>query len=174
MNINNGKIKTLTMSAFGLALSVLSLILFRGPISIVSTLLIPAIIVLFSGNKLEGYAFSSIGLFIITLLFFPTQIIFVSGYAILGLLLKSLALSSNQKVKIHPGKFMLYLLITSLVLYMGLRLTELLFLVPLHAMMLGISRGSSAIYAGILILEGLFVSVFNFGILKLLISRINP
>jgi len=77
---NNQKIKTLTMSAFGLALSVLSLILFRGPISIVSNFLIPAIIVLFSGNKPEGYGLTSIGLFVVTLLFFPTQIIFVAGY----------------------------------------------------------------------------------------------
>lgn len=171
---NNQKIKTLTMSAFGLALSVLSLILFRGPISIVSTFLIPAIIVLFSGNKPEGYGLTSIGLFVVTLLFFPTQIIFVAGYLILGLFLKLLAVSSSLKVRFKPIGFILYTTITSLVLFAGIRLTELIFLVPLHSMMVGISGGSPLSYAGILLLEGLLISFFNFGILKLFKSRINP
>ena len=167
------KIKTLTMSAFGLALSVLSLILFRGPVSIASTFLIPAIIVLFSANKLEGYALTSIGLLSVTLIFFPTQLVFVSSYVVLGLLLKLLAVSSKLKVKFNPIKFIIYTTITSLVLFAGIRLTELIFLVPLHRMMVGISGGNPLVYAGILLFEGLLVATCNFSILKLFMTRIN-
>ena len=171
MKNTDGKIKTLTMSAFGLALSVLSLLLFRGPISIFSTFLIPAIIVLFSGNKNGGYMLTSIGLFVVTLLFFPTQLIFVSGYVVLGLFLNLLAVSSSLQVKFNPIKFIIYTIITSLVLFAGIRLTELIFLVPLHALMVGISGGSPLAYAGILLLEGLLISIFNFGLLRVFIIR---
>ncbi|MCR3956934.1 MAG: hypothetical protein NUK57_11615 [Gudongella sp.] len=174
MKNNEGKIKTLTMSAFGLALSVLSLLLFRGPISIVSTFLIPAIIVLFSGNKNGGYVLTSMGLLTVTLLFFPTQIIFVFGYIILGHFLKLLIIDSNQRVKLITLNFILYVIITTLVLFLGIRLTELIFLVPLHTMMLRISGSNPLLYLGILFFEGLLVSIFNFALLRLLNSRIDP
>lgn len=174
MNTTNGKIKTITMSALGLALSVVSLILFRGPTSIFSTFLIPAILVIFSGNRTYGYALTSMGLLFVTLFFFPTQLVFVSGYVILGHLLRLLSLSTNHRVKVKSGKFILYMGLTSLVLYSGIRLTQFLFLVPLHTMMLGLSRGNPLLYAGILAIEGLFISVFNFGILKLFFSRTEP
>jgi len=171
MKNTDGKIKTLTMSAFGLALSVLSLLLFRGPISIVSTFLVPAIIVLFSGNKNRGYVLTSMSLLTVTLLFFPTQTIFVIGYILLGLFLKLLAFDSNLRVKLINLNFILYVIITALVLFLGIRLTELIFLVPLHTMMLRISGNTPLLYVGILIVEGILISIFNFGLLKLLISR---
>jgi hypothetical protein len=162
------------MSAFGLALSVLSLLLFRGPISIVSTFLVPAIIVLFSGNKNGGYVLTSMSLLTVTLLFFPTQTIFVIGYILLGLFLKLLAFDSNLRVKLINLNFILYVIITALVLFLGIRLTELIFLVPLHTMMLRISGNTPLLYVGILIVEGILISIFNFGLLKLLISRPFP
>jgi hypothetical protein len=114
---------------------------------------------------------TSIGLFVVTLLFFPTQLIFVSGYVVLGLFLNLLAVSSSLKVKFNPIKLIIYTSITSLVLFAGIRLTELIFLVPLHGMMVGISGGNPLAYAGILLLEGLLISIFNFGLLRVFITR---
>ncbi len=170
---NNKNIKILTMSAFALALSVLSLLLFRGPVSIVSTFLIPAIIVLFSRGELKSYLLVSVGLFIIALMFFPTQIIFVATYMLLSALLNVLFITSDFKVKTNPLGVLGYILIVSLVLFVGIRLTELVFLVPLHTMMLRISGNNMLFYAGILFLEGIFVSIFNIGILRLFIYRIT-
>lgn len=170
---NNKNIKILTMSAFALALSVLSLLLFRGPVSIVSTFLIPAIIVLFSRGELKSYFLVSAGLFITTLLFFPTQIIFVATYILLSILINIFFITSDLKVKTSPIGVLGYILIVSLVLFVGIRLTELVFLVPLHTMMLRISGNNMLVYSGILFLEGIFVSIFNIGILRMFISRIK-
>ncbi|WP_422485874.1 hypothetical protein [Gudongella sp. DL1XJH-153] len=169
---NNKNIKTLTMSAFALALSVFSLLLFRGPISIASTFLIPVIIVLFSRGQLKSYLLVYAGLFTTTLLFFPTQIIFVATYMLLSALLKVFFITSTFKVNISLLGVIGYILIVSLVLFVGIRLTELVFLVPLHTMMLRISGNNFLSYSLILVIEGIFVSIFNIGILRLFVPRI--
>lgn len=54
--------------------------------------------------------------------------------------------------------FIPYLLLNSLLLFIGLKVTDFIFLTPLHAMMLRLSGGSLFRYAAIMVLEATVVS----------------
>ena len=76
------QINVLTRSALALALSVVSLLLFRGTTSIVSAFIIPVVIALFSKrNEVLSFVYIATSLIMMTVLFFQTQIIFIIGYA---------------------------------------------------------------------------------------------
>lgn len=166
------RILGLTRASLALAISIVCLILFRGPISIVSTFLLPPIIVLFeSGKALLYYLLTSMGLFITTLIFFPTQLIFVLTYLILALAL--MMLRKKRDRKISPFNTLLYLFLTIIALFVGIRLTQLIYMIPLHTMMLRISNNNPLFYFLIILMEAVLVCVFNFGILKLFKSRVR-
>ncbi len=164
----------LTRSAIALALCVVSLLLFRGPTSIVSTFIIPAVIVLFSsGRERSSFLYIATGLLIMTGLFFQTQIIFVLGYLLLSIALKRFLLDSEMKVRISPFGILKYLLSVILVLFVGIQLTQILFLIPLHDMMLRLSNHQPVRYFAILLLEGGVITVLNLLILKAFAARIR-
>ena len=169
---SRSELRSLTSAALALAVSTVCLLIFRGPVSIVAALIIPAVIVLFACQNKPLYSgLLSIGLLVVTLLFFQTQLLFVAGYLCLALALNNLLISADMKVRLHPLPVMLYLLVTVIILYGGIRLTEHLFLVPLHQMMLRLSGHNPLRYAAIIFAESLFICAFNVVILKLFISR---
>ena len=166
--------RMLSTASIALALSVVSLFLFRGVTSILSTFMIPAIIVLFSKkDDLTVFAYTAFGLITVTVLFFQTQIIFVTGYLFLSLALKHYFMESEMKLKISLSGVVKYLLIVVAVLFVGIQLTQIIFLIPLHDMMLRMSNADPLRYLGILLLEGVAITLFNLLILKAFTSRIK-
>ena len=162
------------MSAFSLALCVLSLLMFRGPLSIASALLIPAIIVVFSKNRsFYYYLLTSVGLVLTALLFFHAQTVFVTMYLLLSAALRVLLTNSNMELSLKPVPALVYILFSSAVLYLGIRLTEWIFLVPLDKMMLRLSANDALRYMGIMLAEGLLVFLLNAAILKAFLTRIK-
>lgn len=166
--------RMLTMAALTLALSSVIIFLFRGPISILSAFLIPAIIVLFSrGYGTIYYFLISMGLLLISLMFFQTQLIFTAGYAILAVGLKVFLVDSNMNLKLSISKILLYLASVVLILSAGLWLTEKIFLIPLHTMMMRISGGQILMYLGILIIESVLVTLCHILVLNGFLKRIK-
>ncbi len=163
----------LTMSAIALALSVVSLLLFRGPISILSAFIIPAVLVLFTSGERKTFPFTAIGLIIMTGLFFQTQIVFVPGYLFLALFLRRFFMDSEREMKVSLAGVLLYIATVMLILWIGIQLTQMIFLIPLQDMMLRLSGHDPLRYAGILFAEGAAITLFNLLLLKAFLSRIK-
>jgi len=162
------------MAAFTMALSSVSLLLFRGPISILSAFLIPVIIVLFSrGYGRSYYILIFIGLLLVSALFFQTQLIFTAGYGLLAVGLRVFFLDRDMFLKLGISKMLLYLGSVVLILFSGLWLTEKLFLVPLHTMMLKISGGQIHVYLGILLIESVLVTSCHILVLNGFLKRLK-
>jgi len=173
-DLNKKNIKLLSMSAISLALSVLFLIMFRGPISILSTFIIPPIIVLFSlNNDLRYYVLTSLGLIIISSIFFPTQIVFVTLYILLAFFIRFLFFNNKNELKIKVPSVITYIILVMISLYLGIRITQIIFLVPLHTMMLRLSGGNPINYIGILIIEAIITVSVNIIFLRVFFSRID-
>ena len=78
----------LAASGMTLTLCILSLMLFRGVLSILQALIIPAVIVLLTGRQPWIYTFAAgISLLVLTLVFFPTQVVFMAAYFMMDLIL---------------------------------------------------------------------------------------
>lgn len=162
------------MAALTLALSSVSIFLFRGPISILSAFLIPVIIVLFSrGYGMFYHILVSMGLLLISLMFFQAQLIFTAGYALLAVGLRVLLLDRNMNLKLSIIKTLLYLAFVVLTLSAGLWLTEKIFLIPLHTMMLKLSGGKILFYLGILIIESILVTLCHILVLNGFLKRLR-
>jgi hypothetical protein len=168
------QINVLTRSALALALSVVSLLLFRGTTSIVSAFVIPVVIALFSKrNEVLSFVYIASSLIMMTVLFFQTQIIFIIGYLLLSLVLKHLLMDSAMKVKFSFTGILKYLLAVMAILFMGIWLTQVIFLIPIHDMMLRFSNNHPLRYLGILLVEGIAITVVNLLFLKATTSRIK-
>ncbi len=166
--------KVLTRSAIALALSMISLLLFRGATSIVSTFIIPVVIVLFSKrNEPISFIYIATGLLMMTALFFQTQIVFVAGYLLLSLVLKYYLLDYRNKVMFSVPGILKYLFAVIVILFIGIQLTQWIFLIPLHDMMLKLSNNQPLRYIGILLMEGIAITLVNLLLLKALTSRIK-
>lgn len=166
--------EALASAAIALALSVVCLIIFRGKVSIISTFIVPAVIAAFSRKYgLFYYFLTSAGLLMMTFLFFNTQIIFVLGYIMLSIGLKKFMINSEMKVKFRWPYFLAYTTLVMAALFIGIQLTQAIFSIPLHDMMMRISNYRYSRYFFVLLLEGVAVSIINFMIVKLLLIRIR-
>lgn len=158
------KNKEIVLSAIAISLALSSLMIFRGSTSLASALFIPLTIAIFTKNHSNRlFIFTGALLVFSTVALFTTQTVFVLGYMLMGYMLK----------KAH-GKFgfLGYVVATAFLLYIGIRLTELVFLVPIHQMMNRISGGSIFVYGGIVLFESLFVSFVQFGFLRTVDKKI--
>ncbi|SDB90642.1 hypothetical protein SAMN05421734_102370 [Pelagirhabdus alkalitolerans] len=138
-------------ASIGLALTIISLVLFRGTTSIVSFILIPVILAYFSQNKLMKRILMTAFL-IVVLLVAQTQLIFAVTYILLTNLYKPLF--SRKITKTH---FALTIVSVMFSLIVSLMLTEWLFQVPIHSMMLELSNHIISIYVAIIFLESIFI-----------------
>ncbi len=164
---------TLTASAFALALSIINLMLFRGTISILAACFVPAIIVIFSkGQKMNYYLYVSVGLFLVAPMFFQTQIVFVAGYVVLALGMRLLLIDRDLNLRRGLVSSAGYVLLVAVILWMGMILTEYLFLIPLNSMMIRLSKGSNVLYMGILLLEGLLVFLVNMAVMTIYLTKV--
>jgi fucose 4-O-acetylase-like acetyltransferase len=166
--------KPLTMAAFAVALSAVGPMFFRGPLSLVSALYVPAVLVLFTKDGgLTNQVLTAIALLAVALLFFQAQIVFVLGYVLLSFTLRLLVAAPNLTLRLQPALVAGYTLLAAAVLFLGIRLTDFIFGVPLHAMMLRISGNNLWVYFGILLVEALLISGLNISFLKVLLPRVT-
>ncbi len=108
-----------------------------------------------------------------TFLFFQAQTFFVIAYLLLSFGLRLLLVSSDMKVIFKPFRVIIFVLLATAVLYIGIRLTQWVFLVPLHRMMLSLSGYNDLRYFAMLLAEGTLVFVLNAVILKTLFPKIR-
>jgi len=166
--------KTLLMSAFSLAFCILCLLAFRGSLSVASAFIIPAVIVAFSRNcGISYYVLTYTGLMVVTFIFSQTQMFFVMAYLLLSFALKGLLVTPDLEIRFKLVNIIIYILLTTAVLYTGIRITQWYFLVPLHRMMLILSGYNDLRYFVILLLEATLVFVLNAIILKALFPKIR-
>lgn len=162
----------ITSAAIAIALTVVFMLVFRGPASIISALVVPAVIVLLAKNKgLIYYILISCGLVFFALLLFQTQLVFVGGYLLLSLALKLILVGKNSQIKLKPLPISLYTASVIIVLFLCIRLTEWLFLIPLHQMMLRLSDGNPLLYLLILFAESILICAVNIAFLKVFYAR---
>ncbi|MDP2814629.1 MAG: hypothetical protein Q8S15_03785 [Erysipelotrichaceae bacterium] len=152
----------IALSGMTLALCLLSLMIFRGPLSLLQALIIPIVMVIMTIKQPWKYTFAAgISLLMLTLAFFLTQIIFMIIYLMMAFLLLILVSTIQRGPRHRNLLIILYLLINALLLYLGLRLTDIIFQTPLHVMMLKLSSDNNILYASILIIESTFISIFH-------------
>ena len=166
--------KVVIMASLSLAISSVCIVLFRGPVSILSAFAVPATLVLFSRGYGRLYpVLVSLGLLLISLMLFQTQIVFAASYLAMALAIRLLLLDAEMNLSVGLGRGLLFQAIVALLLFAGLWLTEKLFLIPLHTMMLRISGGRAEIYVLLLVLEALLISACNILLLKGFLKRIS-
>lgn len=172
--VKRNTIRALTFSSLTLVLCFLCLLFFRGPISIMSAFFIPVIIVLFARYNISAYyGFTLSGLIIITLINFPTQIIFAISYFLFALALRFYLLDNVHSFKINHKFILLYLLLISVILFISIHMTDLFFSTPLHQMMLKLANNNLFVYFSIILIESLLIVYINVMLLKTLFSRIT-
>ena len=170
----NPHIKSLTMAAFAVVLSAVGPMFFRGPLSLVSALFVPAVLVLFTKDGGPVYhALTAVALLAVAAMFFQTQIVFVLGYVLLSFALRLLVTAPNLTLRLQPALVAGYTLLAVVVLFLGIRLTDFIFGIPLHTMMLRISGNNLWVYFSILLVEALLVSGLNIAFLKVLLPRVT-
>ncbi|MDW7655977.1 MAG: hypothetical protein SCM11_02255 [Bacillota bacterium] len=156
----NGKAaRYLAVSSLALTLCLLSLMLFRGVLSLLQALIIPILIVLLAASQPWIYTFAAgLSLLVLTLVFFPTQVVFMAVYFMMAIFLWGLVSLMKSKSRKRWLLFIPYVILNSLLLFFGLRMTDFVFQIPLHAMMLRLSGDDSLRYAAIMSLEAAFIS----------------
>ena len=173
------KSQSIVLSAMALALSLLSLLLFRGTLSLLSMIFIPATLAVFlARQKISYFLLTGLALQLLTLALFTTQSVFVFLYFMLAFVLRTYrayASTSASAVKSKPSStlrlqrlfIILYPVIVSLIIFTGIKLTDLVFMTPLHQVMLRLSRDNTGIYLIILLVEALIISTAHLLLLKL-------
>lgn len=146
-------------SGLALTLCLLSLMLFRGILSLLQALIIPVVIVLLTARQPWIYTFAAgISLLALTLVFFPTQLVFMIIYLLMAFMLLGLVKMTRNGSRRRYLLFIPYLLLNCLLLFFGLIMTDFVFMTQLHAMMLRLSGFNMVLYAAIILLEAAFIS----------------
>lgn len=152
----------IALSGMALALCLLSLMIFRGPLSLLQALIIPMVMVIMTIKQPWKYTFAAgISLLMLTMAFFLTQIIFMFIYLVMAFLLLNLVKKLQRESRRYYLLMIPYIIVNALLLYLGLRLTDIIFQTPLHAMMLKLSSDNNFLYASIMVIESAFISIFH-------------
>lgn len=159
-------------SSIAIGLSLVSLVVFRGPLGITSSITVPLILALIMRkNSLRDLAFTGVSLVFLTFILAVTQTVFATLYVLLAILIRIFLINSTTN---GINKLMItaiYLLCVASVIYVGIRVTEAVFSVPLHRMMLGFSRGNPIVYTSIIAVEALVIGGIHMMMTKVLKER---
>jgi hypothetical protein len=156
-------VRYIAASGMALTLCLLSLLLFRGALSLLQALLIPLIIVLLTKGQPWKYMIAvGLSLFILTLIFFPTQAVFMVIYLLMTLILLGLLSLMKSGSRLRYLLIIPYWILNSLLLFFGLKMTDYIFQTKLHTMMIQLSGDNMLVYAAIMMLEAAFISILHF------------
>lgn len=166
--------RALAISSLALAVSSACMLAFRGPTSIASALVVPSVLVLLLGKVAVAYRVAAYAAFlIVAMLLFQTQVVFVFGYISLSLAFSATFGDRSSKASGRNLRFIASIWLVALVLFVCIALTEAVLGVPLHSMMMRLSRQNPAIYAGVLLLEAILVSAANMLLIRSVSSRLR-
>lgn len=155
--------RTIARPALGLAICVICLLIFRGMASLLGAIFIPPVLAVFTYRSSKTILLGVIiSLTIISILFFTTQTIFVIIYILLALNIRAFFPQMNKRKYFFP----LYIAATMISIYTGIRLTQLMFMVPIHTMMVRLSSGNIFIYMLIITIEGSLAGFSHYIIVK--------
>ncbi len=142
--------RNIIMTSLTVALAMVYVSIFRGPANLLNAFLVP--ITLFAARMHmktgEGVLMYSV-LMSFCLLFYPIQLFFMGLYCLMAELLcrfyrqKALAVG-------------LLSLVSGLGFFVAVRLTDLVFLTPMHTLFLGVFGGNWVPYIALFVAEGLF------------------
>ena len=155
-------VRYIAVSGMALTLCLLSLMLFRGVLSLMQALIIPVVIVLLISRQPLFYTSAAgISLLVLTVVFFPTQVVFMVVYLLIALALMGLVSLMKSGSRQRWFLFLPYVIFNSLLLFFGLKMTDFVFQTPLHTMMLRLSGDNSLRYAAIMMVEATFISILH-------------
>jgi hypothetical protein len=147
-------------SGMALALCLITLLLFRGLFSLLQALIIPVIILLLTARQPWPYTLAtSLSLVALTLVFFPTQAVFVLTYLWMALILMKMGPLILGGARRRYLLIVPYLVLISVLLFLGIQATDFVFQTQLHAMMRRLSGRDNLRYAAIMMLEAALVSI---------------
>ena len=162
VRLNGRNTHYLALSGMTLTLCLLSLMLFRGVFSLVQALIIPIVFVFLTTNQPWKYTgAASISMLILTFVFFSSQIVFMIIYLMMASFLMVLVSMIQRGSRKSYLLFIPYLIINGTLLFVGLRMTDVVFQTQLHAMMLRLTDNNNFLYVAIMMMESAFISVFH-------------
>lgn len=162
---------SVVFSAMILALIISIASLFRGTTSILTMILIPCVLALsFVFINVKDRILLSVVCLLLTLILISTQSIFMLLYVILGFILIKIT-QSNQPLSLI--NMLIYIIFVMVTLFVGLILTQMVFMIPLHQIMLSITKNSYALYVFIVFVEALIISSVHLIFVKQIRNRLR-
>lgn len=159
-------------SSIAIGLSLASLIVFRGPLGITSSVTVPIILALvMRKNSLRDLAFTGVALVLLTFILAVTQTVFAALYLLLAVFIRIFLINSTANGINKLIMTAIYLLSVASAIYIGIRATEAVFGVPLHRMMLGFSNGNPIVYILIITVEALVIGGIHLMMTRILLGR---
>lgn len=167
MNLNRLSIMTdtrkLTISAFAIALVLVSFTLFKSTTNLLNAIFVPlALAVMLYRMPSKQRIMASITAYLIVLILFPTQIVYMSVYIGLAFVL----------VQPNPKSTILMWLIKisafAFILFIATIITDTLFMLQINTFVSKITQGNVLFFTGFYVFE----SVFVLGIVSFVMQRI--
>lgn len=160
--------RTLTSGAAVIMLTLVSFFFFRGMTNLVNSITVPLTFLFFTRHfDPRSSLFVGIALLLAVLMLFPSQILFTLIYLCMAMLLK-LSLKKGRITRL------LYPICVTILLILGVVVTDKVFLTEINAFMLRISGGSIPIYLLIFFVESLVISGLHFFFYHTILHRSKP
>ncbi|KAF0091473.1 MAG: hypothetical protein FD141_1262 [Fusobacteria bacterium] len=153
-----------------LAIVYILFLLFKGPTNILNALFVPLTLLIFSfkSNFKERMVFYGT-VILFTALFFSVQVFFVIAYCFIAAILRVILVNKFRAL----GSLLLLTLSVGFLFYLGIVLTDLVFLTRINSIMMNVLNNNVFVYAMVIIVEAGFVSVLLFWFSKLFMRRIR-
>lgn len=163
--------RKITIAALSIAVSLVTVSMFRNTSSILSAIIIPIVFSVFlSSFAFKEYALIATIIVLTTLLFVTTQIVFMMIYLIQGKLIILYVFYKKTNEKMW---YLIYTIFVSTSLFLGIIITELVFKIPLHTFMMSISNNNLLIYGSIILFEGVIISMLHILVISKLHKRFS-
>lgn len=163
-------LKMLARGAIAVGLILVFFTLFKGATNILNALFVPLTLFITTINcKKKDLFIIFAALMIMCIALFNMQIIFMSFYFILALILIKFD-------KLNLRSFLHIIILATIIcigFYISIRLTDLIFLTKIYEIMIRVLKGNLALYFSILFIESLLVSLGLFFILRLIKRKIG-
>lgn len=155
--------RKLTISAFAIALVLVSFTLFKSTTNLLNAIFVPlALAVMLYRMSSKQRIMVSIAAYLMVLILFPTQIVYMSVYIGLAFVL----VQNKQNASIITG--LLMILGFAFVLFVATIITDFLFMLQINAFVSRITQGNILFFASFYVFESIFV----LGIVSFVMRRI--
>jgi hypothetical protein len=159
------KSKQLAYGAGAIASILLSFLLFKAMMNLVNCITVPLIFLFFTqGFDMRSKLAVSFAAIVAVVFLFPAQIIFI-------LIDMGMAFLLIWVTRRNIVFLLLYPIVMTILLIMGVVMTDKLFLTQINAFVLRISAGQSLIYLAVFFIESLIISALHFFFYRNILRR---